>query len=133
MKAFIFFALCVDAIDSASPLVSWKIPSTVLPQANQALNAEYNATINPDCIWVFGGSNNQNSVFCYNITNDDLYLQSTLQAAGQRPYADSFKSSVMIGENLFYITNTGYLLRYNVNTMEERLMGGVAIDLSVHE
>ena len=101
-------------------LFSWTIPSTVLPNVNHAIYAQYDASFNQDCIFLVGGANDYSSVYCYNITNDDIWQYGTLPlsySSSSDTHSPAYFASAMIGSNFYYLTkNDGYIIKYDLNT-----------------
>ena len=59
-----------------STLASWTVSPTELTRNDKYTYAAYSddpAYNYPDCIFVFGGTNVGNSIYCYNISTNSLY------------------------------------------------------------
>ena len=97
---------------------SWVTSESTIPIANHAMNVEYNETLNKDCIWVFGGSDDPTSFYCYNITSDIIYTYGTLQnlCGGE---SSSIISSALINEIFYYANIDGNICRYNITSNSE--------------
>ena len=102
---------------------SWEISEAVLNTATHAPNANYNASFNPDCIWVFGGTSG-NDFQCYNISDDTISVIDTISSSSYSVPP----SSVMINGSVYYITLTGNIYKYNIETGIEELFTSVSIN-----
>lgn len=79
----ICFQVCISCTRGQSvTLKNWTEASATLPEANRNLGAAYNKNSRyPDCIFVFGGIDSNNAVYCYSYTNNTIIYWGELDSS----------------------------------------------------
>ena len=66
-------------VSSPTEFASWTESEVTLPVGNRRLWTAYDADSRyPECIWVFGGTRDESSIYCYNFNDANISLWDTL-------------------------------------------------------
>ena len=110
----LLFAWC-----SSDGLESWSTGGN-LAVADRNQYAAWNGdSYYSDCLWVFGG-NTGDDIYCYNITTDTVQLWDDLDPTNIYGTVEaSVPASVLLSDGvndyIYYMTTTGFLMRYHIN------------------
>lgn len=119
----IFLAFVASKVKStddsgAPPFQAWSESGASLSVAVEFPYAAYNERFNPDCVYLFGGSQCNTCIHCYNISDDSLVTLVNLPVGG---YSNCRPGSYLSDDGILYYStvSSGDLHSYDINAQNE--------------
>lgn len=112
------------SVDLSGFVKSWIHSSATLTVATSYPNAVYNESFDFDSIYILGGESCPTCVSRYFISNDTLMIYDTLTYSV--PQTLTRPGSVLINNNIFYVTDYGELRKYTIETKADESVFTIA-------
>ena len=112
-----------SSVENEYPLLSTTRMNADLLTGDRQKYVVYSETVNSDCVWMFGGNYDSDTMYCLNMSSDSIYSYYNLSYLVKTRSQGAF----FIGNLLYYYTNSE-IMEFDFDKSKETKLASTNID-----